>query len=100
MDFKADALVKVLVPVALIAALSGAASAEVVKGTVKAIAKESKVFTLQRYPESLLFILWDNKTEWKGIKRPAEIYPEEAVTVDFRQIGDQAVASSISRIKP
>jgi rhodanese-related sulfurtransferase len=99
MNFKADALVKVLAPVALLAALGGTASAEVVKGVVKAIAKESKVFTLQNSPESLLFILWDNKTEWTGSINSAGINPDEAVTVDLRQNGDQAVAASISRIK-
>jgi rhodanese-related sulfurtransferase len=98
MDFKAAALVKVLVSVALLAS-NGAASAEVVKGKVRAIAKESKVFTLQSSPESLLFILWDNKTEWKGSINPAGINPDEAVTVDLRQNGDQAVAASVSRIE-
>jgi rhodanese-related sulfurtransferase len=98
MDFKAGVFVKVLLPAAFIAVLSGAASAEVVKGTVKTIAKELKALTLQTSQESVFFIVWDNKTAWNGIDKPAEINPDEAVTVDIRQ--DQAVAASISRIKP
>jgi len=98
MDFKAGAVAKVILAAAFIAALNGAASAEVVKGAVKSIAKESKALTLQTSQESVLLIVWDNRTAWNGIKNPAEINPDEAVTVDLRQ--DQAVAASISRIKP
>ncbi|HXC93294.1 MAG TPA: hypothetical protein VN652_04750, partial [Geobacteraceae bacterium] len=98
MDFKAGVFVKVLLPAAFIAVLSGAASAEVVKGTVKSIAKELKAFTLQTSQERVLLIVWDNKTAWNGIRKPAEINPDEAVTVDILQ--DQAVAASISMIKP
>ena len=98
MDIKAGAVVKVIFAAAFIAALSGVASAEVVKGTVKSIAKESKALTLQTSQESVLLIVWDNRTAWNGINKPAEINPDEAVTVDLRQ--DQAVAVSISRIEP
>ncbi len=100
MNFKSGVLVKVLLLAALLEALSGAASAEVVKGTVKSIAKDSKVFTLQSPQESLLFILWDDKTAWNGIAKPAGIDPDEAVTVEYSSQGDQAVATSIARVKP
>ena len=98
MNFKAGVFVKVLLTAGFIAVLSGAASAEVVKGTVKSIAKDLKALTLQISQERVLLIVWDNKTAWHGINKPAGINPGEAVTVDIRQ--DQAVAASISRIKP
>jgi len=46
----------------------------------------------------VLLIVWDSRTAWNGISKPAGIGPDEALAVDIRQ--DQAVAASISRIKP
>jgi rhodanese-related sulfurtransferase len=95
MNFNAGVL-RALMTAVLVTVLNGAASAEVVKGTVKSIAKESKVFTLLTPDDSVSFIVWDNNTTWNGINKPAGIYPGEAITVDIRQ---NQLAASISKIK-
>jgi len=100
MDFKAGVSVKVLLPALFVAVLSGTGSAEIVKGTVKSVAKEAKALTLQTSQERVLFLQWDSKTVWRGIGKPAEIYPDEMLTADIRRQGTLATAVYISRIKP
>lgn len=92
-------LVRIIAVVALVLALNGIAGAEVVNGKIKAIAGESKLFTFASDQGEVIFIAWDNKTAWNGISNSADLKPGEALSVDFRRIGEIFVAGSVSRHK-
>lgn len=92
-------IVRIMSSAAMLLIFSSAASAAVVKGKVKGIAGEAKLFTLTAAQEKVLFISWDNQTQWRGISNPSELKVDEALTVDFRVSGDSVVAAAVSRIK-
>jgi rhodanese-related sulfurtransferase len=92
-------LLKITLSAALLLTTAGAASAEIVKGRVKAIAPESKLFSLIIDQEKVLLMSWDNKTAWKGISSSSELKLDEILSVDFNPVGASSVASSVSRIK-
>lgn len=90
---------QIMLTAALLLAVAETASAEVVKGMVKAFATESKLFSLLISQEKVLVISWDSKTAWKGINTPSDLKPDETLSVDLRQSGESFVASSVSRVK-
>lgn len=90
---------RIMFSAALLLIFCGAAAAEVVKGTVKGIAAESRLFTLVIVPERLLLVSWDKLTQWQGISNSADLKVDEALTVEFRMRGDDVIASSVSRIR-
>lgn len=92
-------IVRIMSSTALLLIFSGIASAEVVKGKVKGIAGEAKLFTLTIAQEKVLFISWDNQTKWRGISNPSELKVDEALSVDLRVSGDSVVAAGVSRFK-
>jgi len=85
--------------VAVLVTLTGTASAEVIKGKVKAIADDAKLFSLIIDQERVLLIAWDNRTVWQGISSAAELKLDENLTVDVLSSGESLVASSVSRVK-
>lgn len=89
---------KIVLSVALLISLSGTASAETVKGTVKAIAAEVKFFSLLVSPEKVRLISWDNKTVWQGIKNSHDVKLDEILSVDVRANGESTLAASVARV--
>lgn len=92
-------LEKMLLSVALLVMLGGTASAELLKGQIKAIAPQLQFFSLTISPEKVLLVAWDNNTVWKGINRADELKLDESVHVDVVANGDSLVAVSVSRDK-
>jgi rhodanese-related sulfurtransferase len=88
-----------MLAVVVLLSLAGTASAETVKGTVKAIAAEIRFFSLTVSPEKVLVISWDNKTAWKGMKSAADLKLDERLHVDVLEKGDITVAASVARVK-
>lgn len=92
-------LVKIMFSAAVFLAFAGTASAELVKGKVKAIAGELKLFSFIDPQEQVIVIFWDDKTVWNGINSSADLKLDETLSVDFRQSGGDSVATSVSRLK-
>lgn len=90
---------RIMLAVAGLISLTGAASAETVKGKVKAIAAEVKFFSLTVSPEKVLLVSWDNKTAWKGLKSAHDLKLDESLSVDVTANGDSTVAASVARIE-
>lgn len=79
--------------------ISGTASAEIIKGRVKAIDPESNLFSFLSGKDKVTLAFWDNKTAWIGFSASADMKPDESISVDLISSGDSAVARSVSRIK-
>lgn len=90
---------RITLVVAGLISLAGAASAETVKGKVKAIATEVKFFSLTVSQEKVLLVSWDNKTAWKGIKSAHDLKLDESLSVDVIANGDSTVAASVARVE-
>lgn len=90
---------RIMLAVACLISLAGAASAETVKGKIKAIAAEVKLFSLTVSQEKVLLVSWDNKTVWKGIRSADDLKLDESLSVDVRANGDSTVAASVARVK-
>jgi len=92
-------MVKIMLSAAVLLTLAGTASAETVKGRLKAIAGELKLFSLATGEEKVLVISWNDKTAWKGLNNSDELKLDEILSVDFRLSNDFPVAISVARIK-
>jgi phage shock protein E len=92
-------LMKSLLPVTVILIFAGTASAEIIKGRVKAIAPESALFSLTVTQEKVELISWDKKTTWQGVKDPGDLKLDEILSIDCSLIGGINLASSVSRHK-
>lgn len=90
---------RIMLAVAGLISLAGAASAETVKGRVKAVAAEVRFFSLNVSQEKVLLISWDNKTVWQGIKGATELKLDEILSIDVNANGDSSVAASVARIE-
>jgi len=90
---------KIVLAVAVSITLAGTASAEVVKGKVKAIADDLKFFSMIIAQEKVLLIAWDNKTVWQGVSSSTELKLDENLTVEVFPSGESLVAASVSRVK-
>lgn len=90
--------VSVLTAVAALT-FTATASAETVSGRVKAIAEESKLFSISTDPENGILIFWNDKTVWKGIGSYSGLKLDEILSVDIKPVGDSFVASAVSRLK-
>lgn len=92
-------LLKTALTAVAVLTFAGTASAETVSGRVKAIAEESKLFSIATDPDSGVLIFWDNKTAWKGISSHADLKLDEILSVDIKPAGESLVASAVSRLK-
>lgn len=92
-------LEKMLLTATLLVMLGGTASAELLKGQVKAIAPQLQLFSLIISQEKVLLVAWNNTTVWKGISSAADLKLDESVRVDVVTNGDSVVAASVSRDK-
>jgi len=91
--------VKIMLSAAVLLALAGTASAEMIKGRIKAIAGELRLFSLIADQEKVLVIAWDDRTAWQGISNSADMKLDELLAVDFLQSKDFPRAASVSRVK-
>jgi len=90
---------KIMLALATLISLTGTASAETVKGRVKAVAAEIKFLSLNVSQEKVLLVSWDNKTVWQGIKGATELKLDEILSIDVSANGDSSVAASVARIE-
>jgi len=92
-------MVKIVFAFTVLFMFAGTASAEVVKGRIKAISRELQLFSLSVGQETVLIISWDNKTVWKGISDSAALKLDEMLSIDFRTGKGFPLAATVSRIK-
>jgi len=92
-------MVNILLSAAVILTLTGTASAEVVKGRIKAIAGDLRIFSLAVSQEKVLLISWNDKTAWKGLSDSADVKLDELLSVDFKPGKNFPLATSVSRVK-
>jgi len=92
-------MVKIMLSATVLFALAGTAAAEAVKGRIKAIAGELKIFSLSVSPEKVLLISWNDRTAWKGLSNAADLKIDELLAVDFRPGKVFPMASSGAREK-
>jgi len=92
-------MVNILLSAAVLLTLAGTASAEVVKGRIKAIAGELKLFSLSISQEKVLLISWNDKTAWKGLNDSSDLKLDELLSVDFKAGKNFPLATSVSRAK-
>lgn len=78
--------------------ISAAASAEVLRGRVKAIDPDSAIFSLMTGRDNVVTVSWDSRTSWQGISGFADMKPDENLSVDSQMIGDSAVAKAVTRL--
>jgi rhodanese-related sulfurtransferase len=73
-----------------------AVSAAEVRGLVSAVAGESRVVALERAPKETILIQYDDRTVFRSLKGAAELEEGETVIVDYRELKDRNLATSIS----
>jgi rhodanese-related sulfurtransferase len=78
---------------------SGNATAEIVKGRVRAVAGEAEVFTLKTEAGMPLFLQWNSKTAWKNFDHKGAIRVNEPLIVDLGSKPENHLAVTVERIK-
>lgn len=89
----------IMLALIILSSLPDGASAEILKGSVKAIAAEIKLFSLTLSKETVLLVSWNDKTVWEGLKSAAELKLDEILSVDVIKNGDSTIATSVGRGK-
>jgi len=97
MHLKAGKKLIIAVAAMLLAAAAGIASAEVVQGRLKSVAKDAGVLTLEVGKDKILFLNWNDRTSWKNVEN-LDLKFGDVLVVDYGKKGEQAFATSISRL--
>jgi rhodanese-related sulfurtransferase len=92
-------MVNMMLSAVVLVALVGPAAAETVKGRLKAIAPDSKLFSMIIAQGKVLLISWDDKTLWQGIGNAADLKLDENLSVDYRLTEGRSIAAAVARLK-
>lgn len=89
----------ILAAVFMLVLSAGFASADIVQGRVKGIAKDAAALTLEVDDGKVLFLLWDNKTHWKNVEKTAALESDDIISINYSRDGDRLLATIITRLE-
>ena len=71
-------------------------SAAELRGLVSAVAGEARVVALERAPKETVLIQYDDRTVFRNLKGAGDLEAGETIIVDYRELTDRNLATTIS----
>jgi len=90
-------LLKSLAAVLTVLVLAGTVYSEEIKGSLKALAEDAKVFTIDSTNGKVLFINYNKATRWHNLNKPGELEPGDFLSVVITRKEDQTSAVSVTK---